>query len=191
MKKIIIIFFLILSVLSYSENIKEAYFAGGCFWCMEQPFETQKGVIQVISGYSGGDEANPTYKEVSSGSTEHREAVKVIYDADIISYNDLLNIFWKQIDPTDSGGQFVDRGFQYTSAIFYLDSQEKDLAIKSKEKLEGEKRYKKKIVTDIIPFKSFYEAEDYHQDYYKNHKYRYKYYRSRSGRDEYLDSIWK
>jgi peptide methionine sulfoxide reductase msrA/msrB len=172
------------------EGYEAAVFAGGCFWCMEHPFEKIDGVAEVISGYSGGDVVNPTYEEVSSGTTGHVESVKVYYNPDKISYEDLLEIFWRQIDPTDEGGSFVDRGFQYTSAIFYKSEIESLTAINSVETLELSGRYDKPIVTRIVPLTNFYPAEDYHQDYYKKNSLKYNYYRSRSGRDEYIDKTW-
>ncbi len=169
---------------------KKATFAGGCFWCMEHPFEKLEGVVEVISGYTGGYKENPTYEEVSSGSTGHLEAVRVIYDPSKITYSDLLNVFWKQIDPTDANGQFVDRGTQYRTAIFYHDEEQKRLAEKSKEEHERSGKFGKPIVTEIIKASEFYSAEDYHQDYYKKSPLNYNLYRSRSGRDQYLETIW-
>jgi len=170
--------------------MKEAYFAGGCFWCMEAPFEEVSGVEAAVSGFAGGTEESPTYKEVASGATGHRETVRITYDADIISYNELLEIFWRQINPTDDGGQFVDRGFQYTTAIFYTSEEERLAAERSKKFYEDEGRFTDPIVTPIISFTTFYRAEEDHQDYYKNHKFKYKHYRKRSGRDEYFKKIW-
>lgn len=172
-------------------NYKVAIFAGGCFWCMEPPFEKEAGVIDVISGYTGGKSKNPTYKEVSSGATGHLEAISVVYDPSIISYERLLEIFWRQINPTDDKGQFVDRGYQYTTGIFYSDEIERELALKSKVELEKSGVFHKKIVTPIAEVKDFYSAEEYHQDYYIKNPIRYKYYRERSGRDDYLRGVWK
>jgi peptide methionine sulfoxide reductase msrA/msrB len=175
---------------SYTEmKTEKATFAGGCFWCMERPFKSLDGVIEVISGYTGGHKENPTYEEVSHGKTGHLEAVQIIYDPSRISYNQLLDIFWKQIDPTDSGGQFVDRGEQYRSAIFYHNEDQRRLAEKSKKLLDASGRYKKPIVTEIIKATTFYRAEEYHQDYYKKNPIRYKFYRLNSGRDQYLEKI--
>lgn len=171
-------------------NYKKAYFAGGCFWCVEANYEKVDGVIEVISGYSGGTIKNPTYKQVSSGMTQHVESVEVIYDPDKISYNDLLNELWHLIDPTDATGSFVDRGPHYRSIIFYTNKEEKALAEQSIQALSQSGRYDKPIATEITPFKAFYNAEDYHQDYYKKNPIRYKYYRFRSGRDQYLEKIW-
>jgi methionine-S-sulfoxide reductase len=169
---------------------KKAIFAGGCFWCMEKPFEELEGVLSVISGYTGGKKIAPSYKEVSAGITGHREAVEITYDPQRICYKALLEVFWKQINPTDAGGQFVDRGFQYTSAIYFLNEEQKQAAESSKLKLQEKKLFTKKIITPIVPASSFYRAEDYHQDYYKKSSLRYRYYRYRSGRDQFLDKLW-
>ena len=168
-----------------------ATFSGGCFWCSEKDFEKHEGVIEVISGYAGGEEENPTYKEVSSGNTGHREAISVRYNPEIISYEELLEIYWRHIDPTDDSGSFVDRGFQYTSAIYYHNEMQKELAEKSKKELEDSKKFDKQIVTPIIEFTTFYTAEEYHQDYYKKNPIRYKFYRSGSGRDDFIEENWK
>jgi peptide methionine sulfoxide reductase msrA/msrB len=173
-----------------SKNLETATFAGGCFWCMEAPFEKVDGVTQVISGYTGGHVANPTYEQVSSGSTGHLESIQVTYDPNKVSYEKLLDIFWRQIDPTDAGGSFVDRGKQYRSAIFYHDEEQKRIAEESKKKLDDSGIYDKPIVTEILKLGEFYPAEDYHQDYYKRNPIRYKYYRYNSGRDQYLKKIW-
>jgi peptide methionine sulfoxide reductase msrA/msrB len=167
-----------------------ATFAGGCFWCVESDFEKVDGVVQVISGYTGGRVENPTYKEVSAGQTGHVEAVQVFYDPKRISYKDLLDVFWKHVDPTDAGGQFVDRGSQYRSVIFYNDEEQKRAAEISKQELEKSGRFGKPIVTEILPFTKFYEAEGYHQDYHKNNPLRYNYYRFSSGRDQFLGKVW-
>lgn len=172
------------------QKVEKATFAGGCFWCMEPPFEKQDGVKEVVSGYSGGHKANPTYDEVSAGTTGHMEVVQIIYDPSKISYSTLLDIFWRQIDPTDSGGQFVDRGSQYRSAIFYHSNEQKVLAEKSKAELQKSGRFQKPIVTEIRPAETFYKAEDYHQDYYKKNPIRYKFYRFNSGRDGFLKKTW-
>jgi peptide methionine sulfoxide reductase msrA/msrB len=168
----------------------EATFAGGCFWCMEHPFEKLEGVIDVISGYTGGLKDNPTYEEVSMGQTGHFEAVQITFDPSKITYSELLEAFWKQIDPTDPGGQFVDKGTQYKSAIFYHNQEQKALAEKSKAKLDKSGRYKEPIVTNIIKASKFFKAEEYHQDYHKKNPIRYKQYRYSSGRDPYLIKIW-
>jgi peptide methionine sulfoxide reductase msrA/msrB len=169
---------------------KTAYFAGGCFWCTESDFEKTPGVLEAISGYTGGHVANPTYKQVSSGGTGHVEVVKVIYDPDRISYEQLLDVFWRHVNPTDGGGQFVDRGSQYRSVIFYSNDTEHNLANASKQKLESSGKFSESIATDILPLDTFYPAEEYHQDYYKKNPIRYKFYRSRSGRDQFLKKTW-
>jgi len=169
---------------------RKATFAGGCFWCTEADFEKLPGVVKVISGYTGGTKENPTYEEVSSGTTGHVEAIQVYYDPSKITYEELLDFFWKHVDPTDSGGQFVDRGAQYRSVILYHDEEQKQLAEKSKEALEKSKRFNKPVVTEIIKFNKFYEAEGYHQDYYKKHSIKYGYYRHGSGRDQFLGKVW-
>jgi len=172
-------------------HLKEAAFAGGCFWCMEHPFEKHKGVVEVLSGYMGGQTDAPTYSQVSSGITGHLEAIYIQYDPSLISYSDLLDIFWKQVDPTDAGGQFVDRGRQYATAIFYYNDEQKKIAEESKEKLNNSKIFSKSIVTEIIKGEKFFKAEEYHQDYYKKHPVKYKLYRLHSGRDRFLNRIWK
>ncbi len=167
-----------------------AVFAGGCFWCMEHPYEDLPGISKVISGYTGGKKKNPTYKEVASGSTSHVEAVEVHYDPEKISYNDLLEIFWRNINPTDAGGQFVDRGKQYTTGIFYTSEQQKQVAEQSKKRLEDSNRFSKKIITKIVQAGRFYPAEEYHQDFFKKNYIRYKVYRAGSGRDEFITRVW-
>ena len=167
-----------------------ATFAGGCFWCTEADFEKLPGVQKVISGYSGGQVVSPTYEQVSAGKTGHVESVQVYYDPSKIDYATLLQGFWRMIDPTDGGGQFVDRGNQYRSVIFYHDNEQKVLAEKSLAELGTSKRYSAPIVTEIRKFDKFYPAEAYHQDYYKINPLRYKYYRFRSGRDQYLEKTW-
>ena len=171
-------------------KLEKATFAGGCFWCMEHPFEKLEGVLDVVSGYTGGHEKNPTYGEVSRGQSGHVEAVQVIFDPSKTTYSEILDVFWRQIDPTDTGGQFVDRGSQYTTAIFYHNEEQKALAEKSKAGLAKSGRYKKPVVTDIIRASKFYKAEDYHQDYYKKNPMGYKQYRRNSGRDQYLTKVW-
>ena len=169
---------------------EKATFAGGCFWCMEHPFENIEGVLGVISGYTGGHKDNPTYEEVSSGLTGHFEAVQIIYDPSKISYSGLLDVFWRQIDPTDPVGQFSDRGSQYKSAIFYHNEEQKRLIEISKEQLNKSGKYNKPIITEIIKATQFYKAENYHQNFYKQCPIRYKSYRQGSGRDQYLEKIW-
>jgi peptide methionine sulfoxide reductase msrA/msrB len=171
-------------------DIRKATFAGGCFWCMEPPFEKLPGVSKVISGYTGGKKENPSYKEVATGSTNHAEAIEIHYDPSKISYNDLLEVLWRNIDPTDANGQFVDRGKQYRPAIFYHNKDQKKLAEKSRDRLEKSKRFKNKIGTNIVKATTFYAAEEYHQDFYKKSKVRYKIYRMGSGRDQFLKKYW-
>ena len=173
------------------KEIKKAVFAGGCFWCMEPPFDAHPGVIRSTSGYTAGKEENPTYKEVASGATGHLEAVEITYDSGKISYEELLYIFWRQINPTDNGGQFVDRGRQYRSAIFYSTEEERNRAQKTKDKLASLPIFTGPLVTEILQLTKFYPAEDYHQDYYKKNPLRYKFYRYNSGRDNFLSSVWK
>lgn len=188
--KLITSLFIILVSLGSIQAKNSATFAGGCFWCMEPPFENIKGVISVTSGYTDGKIQKPTYKQVSSGKTKYIEAIHIRFNSKVITYNDLLDIFFRQINPTDAGGQFVDRGYQYSTGIFYHNEEQKQLAEEKIKELEAKKVFKEKVVTPIKPFRSFYEAEDYHQDYYKRNPIRYKYYRYRSGRDQYLDKIW-
>ena len=170
--------------------LEKATFAGGCFWCMEPPFEKLDGVKEVVSGYTGGHKKNPTYEEVGSNTTGHAESVEITYDPAVITYNELLDVYWRQIDPTDPDGQFVDRGSSYRTAIFYHSEEQKVLAEQSREAMEQSGRFGKPIVTEIVPASIFYRAEDYHQDYYIHHKIRYTFYRYGSGRDKYLDKIW-
>ncbi len=171
-------------------ELRTAMFAGGCFWCMEPPFEGIDGVAGVVSGYTGGMRADPTYKEVSAGGTGHLEAVRVTYDPARVTYRDLLEVFWMQIDPTDPDGQFVDRGAQYATAIFYSSEEQKRLALISLSELGASSRFTGPIVTPVLKAKKFYRAEEYHQDYYKKNPLRYKFYRARSGRDKFLKSAW-
>jgi methionine-S-sulfoxide reductase len=192
MKKIIIILliFFLNTNFSSAKNIKEAYFAGGCFWCMEEFFEKVKGVEKVISGYAGGITKNPTYKEVTYGNTGHFESAKIIYDEDIINYQELLNLYWQNIDPFDSVGQFCDKGLSYRSVAFFKNKNEKD-AIKNSIK-NIEKKFKgKKVVTFIRKFEKFYPAEDYHQDYYEKNFMNYLLYKKACGREQILNKIWK
>lgn len=171
-------------------GFEKATFAGGCFWCMEPPFEKIEGVKEVISGYTGGYKPNPTYEEVSAGGTGHLEAIQVFYDPAKVNYAELLRVFWKQIDPTDGGGQFVDRGRQYRTAIFYHNDEQKRLAEHSRDEIRNSGRFDKPIVTEILPASEFYRAEDYHQDYHRKNPLRYKFYRLNSGRDPFLNTMW-
>ncbi len=175
---------------SANTTFEKATFAGGCFWCMEAPFEKLEGVLEVISGYTGGHKDNPTYEEVSAGVTGHVEAIQVTYDPSKTTYSELLDVFWKQIDPTDPDGQFVDRSSQYRTVIFYYNDEQMKLAEKSKQELEKSGRFKKPIVTEIIKASAFYKAEEYHQDYYKKSPIKYKFYKFNSGRDQYLKKVW-
>ena len=169
---------------------EKATFAGGCFWCMELPFDKLPGVISTTAGYTGGTETNPTYNEVSAGKTGHAEAIQVVYDPSRVSYSELLDVFWRNIDPTQPDGQFVDIGRQYRSAIFYHNEEQKRLAEASREKLEQSGKFGRKIVTEIVPATAFYPAEEYHQDYYQKNPIRYKFYRHGSGRDQFLEKTW-
>ncbi len=172
----------------HGASTEKAVFAGGCFWCMTPPFEKAKGVLSVVSGYIGGTTPNPTYETYAQGG--YVEAVEVTYNPQKISYNQLLDIFWRQINPTDKDGQFVDRGPQYRSAVFYLNDRQKAEAEASRKALEQSGKFDKPVVTEIIPAGVFYPAEDYHQDYYKKHHVKYEYYRFRSGRDQFLNKVW-
>ena len=186
---VILAIFLNVSI-SSAKNIKEAYFAGGCFWCMEEFFENVKGVEEVISGYSGGKTENPTYKEVTYGDTGHFEVAKITYDENIIKYKGLLDLYWQNIDPFDSAGQFCDKGLSYRSVAFYQNQNEKREIENSIKNIE--KRFKgKKVVTFIRKFKKFYPAEDYHQDYYQENFMNYLLYKKACGREKTLKKIWK
>lgn len=186
--KLLMIGMTTLSTITLAE-IKTAYLAGGCFWCTEADMEKIPGVIGVISGYSGGSIVNPTYQQVSSGTTGHIESIKVEYDSDKISYSQLLHSFLKVINPTDGDGQFVDRGYQYSPAIFYQTSNEETIAKEALDQIKTEGSFDK-IAVKLLPFDKFYVAEEYHQDYYKKNSLKYNYYRFRSGRDQYLEKIW-
>ena len=172
-------------------HTKLATFAGGCFWCMVGPFEQLAGVQSVISGYTGGHKENPTYEEVCSDTTGHVEAVQIEYDPDKTSYKELLNIFWQQIDPTDQGGQFNDRGESYQTAIFYHDEEQRTLAETSKDELDKEGPFQQPIVTPILPAKTFYKAEEHHQDYHKKNQFHYLLYRKGSGREAFIQEHWE
>ncbi|AXI28094.1 methionine sulfoxide reductase [Priestia megaterium] len=174
-----------------TEQYEVATFAGGCFWCMVKPFDEQPGIIKVVSGYTGGHKENPTYKEVCSETTGHYEAVQITFDPEVFPYEKLLELYWPQIDPTDAGGQFADRGDSYRTAIFYHNEHQKALAEESKRQLEASGRFSEPIATQILPAKPFYEAEDYHQGYYKKNKFRYAMYRRGSGRDRFIKENWK
>ncbi len=190
--------FLTILLLSFSSVVladeamqpQQAIFAGGCFWCMEPPFEKLEGVSAVISGFTGGQVPNPSYEQVIAGNTGHVETVEIHFDPQLVSYEQLLHIFWRQINPTDAGGQFVDRGDHYRSAIFYLNDAQRLAAERSRDELAASGVFNLPIVTDILPAGPFYPAEEYHQDYYKKNPLRYRYYRYGSGRDGFLDRVW-
>ena len=184
----IIFFFLVNTNFSYSAQRDKAYFAGGCFWCVEESFEKLKGVEEVISGYSGGITENPTYKEVTFGNTGHFEVVEIIYDKKVISFEELLENFWVNIDPFDAYGQFCDKGYSYRSVAFYQNDEEKKLIEKDIKDLQN--KFNKKVVTYIRNFEKFYKAEEYHQDFYKIKLERYLRYKKACGREELLKRIW-
>ena len=171
-------------------GLELATFAGGCFWCMVSPFENKDGVKQVISGYTGGQKENPTYQEVCSEKTGHYEAIQVTYDPSRIAYDKLLEIYWQQIDPTDPGGQFHDRGQPYQTVIFYHNEEQHRQAEASKKALANSGRFPKPIVTPILPAGKFYPAEEYHQSFYKKNGFRYSIYRQGSGRDAFITNHW-
>ena len=190
MKVISLVLFLILPInYAFSENLNKAYFAGGCFWCMEESFEKLEGVKEVISGYSGGTTSNPTYKEVTFGDTGHFEVVEIIYNSNIISYNELLKNFWINIDPFDAFGQFCDKGYSYRSVAFYQNAYEKSQIEKSISEIEN--KFSKRVVTYVREFEIFYKAEDKHQDYYQEYLLNYLMYKKGCGREEVLKRIWK
>ena len=190
MKVISLVLFLILPVnYAFSENLNKAYFAGGCFWCMEESFEKLEGVKEVISGYSGGTTSNPTYKEVTFGDTGHFEVVEIIYNNNIISYNELLKNFWINIDPFDAFGQFCDKGYSYRSVAFFQNAYEKSQIEKSISEIEN--KFSKRVVTYVREFEIFYKAEDKHQDYYQEYLLNYLMYKKGCGREEVLKRIWK
>lgn len=173
-----------------TEEKAYAIFAGGCFWCMEPPYDKMDGVLSTTSGYSGGEKKNPTYKEVSSGTTKHIEVIKVEYDPSKVSYKELVKTFWKNVDPYDSKGQFCDKGYQYTSAVFYKNEEQKKAFEEVTNELIKSGKLKKNYATKLLEEKEFYPAEDYHQDYYKKNPLRYKYYRYSCGRDNRLKEVW-
>ncbi len=172
------------------EGHARATFAGGCFWCMEQPFDKIDGVVSTTSGYAGGIVENPTYEQVSAGGTGHAEVVQVVFDPGKVSYEQLLEVFWRNIDPLDKGGQFCDRGSQYRSAIFYKDDDQKHAALASREKLENSGRLPGPVVTGVTPLRAFYPAEEYHQDYYIKNVRQYVTYRTGCRRDQRLKELW-
>lgn len=171
-----------------AQSLAKANFAGGCFWCMEKPFDELPGVVSTTSGYTGGTLPNPTYRQVSSGTTGHAESVQVVYDPQQVSYETLLDVFWRNVDPLDSGGQFCDRGSQYRSSIFYQDQAQQALASQSKTAIA--EQLKQPIATEVVAASEFYPAEDYHQNYYKTHAAKYQFYRFACGRDQRLAKVW-
>ena len=173
---------------SAGDDTASAYFAGGCFWCMEPPYDDVDGVLETISGYSGGDVENPSYRQVVAGGTGHLEAIRIVYDPERVSYEDLLYIFWRNVDPVDAGGQFCDRGESYTTAIFYANDEQRRLARRSLREIRG--RFDQSIATDIEALDEFYRAEEYHQNYYRKNSARYSFYRASCGRDARLREVW-
>ena len=173
------------------EGLDVATFAGGCFWCVEAGFDKIPGVVKTVSGYTGGEVENPTYKQVSRGDTGHVEALQVYYDPARVSYKELVSAYWRMVNPTDAGGQFADRGEQYTTAIFYHNEEQKRVAEQSKAALDASGRYDKPVITPIQPTKTFYAAEDYHQNYHRKNPLRYRFYTNGSGRTRYLEAIWE
>ena len=188
LRRIVPVLLTFLLVIPAFAQTARAIFAGGCFWCEESAFEGVKGVASVTSGYIGGTVNNPTYEEVSSGTTGHRESVEVVYDPRVVSYQQLLDVFWKNVDPFDNAGQFCDHGSQYRGAIFVHDAAQRQLAEASKTAVE--KRFGRRVVTDVLPATRFWPAEDYHQDFYKKNPVRYRIYRFNCGRDERLKQLW-
>jgi len=188
-KKIIFISLLLLSTL-WAED-KTATFGGGCFWCMEAAFQPLKGVKSVVSGYMGAEASTANYQAVSTGKSGHYEVVQIVYDPDLISYKELLDVFWKNIDPTDKEGQFADKGQQYKTVIFYHNETDKEMAVLSRETLNASSKFKNSIVTKIKPAKEFFRAEEYHQDYFKKNSLRYQLYKKGSGREDYINKTWK
>ncbi|MFP4536413.1 MAG: peptide-methionine (S)-S-oxide reductase MsrA [Spirochaetaceae bacterium] len=186
----LLLLFVLLGTTLWAEESAKATFAGGCFWCMEEAFDKVDGVSETISGYAGGDVADPTYEQVTSGNTGHYEVLQVTYDPDVVSYEELLYHFWRNVDPVDGGGQFCDRGSQYLSAIFYHDRRQERLARNSLRELESSDRFSRPIATDIIELDEFYPAEGYHQNYYERNPLRYNFYKSACGREARLRSVW-
>jgi peptide-methionine (S)-S-oxide reductase len=172
------------------KKLVTATFAGGCFWCLELPFDQVPGVVSTTVGYTGGHKTNPTYEQVSSGGTGHAEAIQIVFDPDKVSYARLLDVFWRNVDPFDAKGQFCDRGSQYRSAIFYHDEEQRKQAEQSRKKLEESLAVEQMVATEIVSASQFYPAEEYHQDYYQKNPVRYKYYRHSCGRDRRLKEIW-
>ncbi|RKZ60283.1 MAG: peptide-methionine (S)-S-oxide reductase [Gammaproteobacteria bacterium] len=181
----------LITTYAYADDSREAaIFAGGCFWCMEPPFDKLDGVISTTSGYTSGHKDNPTYREVSDGVTGHTEAIQIIYDPKKISYSELLKVFWKNIDPVAVDRQFCDSGTQYRSGIYYLDDEQEKAANQSLQNLQTNKPFEEPIATEVVAASTFYPAEEYHQDYYQKNPLRYKYYRYACGRDQRLETLW-
>jgi peptide-methionine (S)-S-oxide reductase len=178
------------AIVNAATSVEKATFAGGCFWCMEHPFDQMPGVVSVTSGYTGGQKKNPTYEEVSAGGTGHAEAVQVVYDPARVTYEKLLDVFWHNIDPTTRDRQFCDAGNQYRSGIFFHNEEQRKSALRSKELLEKNKTFREPVVTELVPATEFYPAEEYHQNYYKKNPIRYKFYRYQCGRDQRLKELW-
>ncbi|XXM74547.1 peptide-methionine (S)-S-oxide reductase MsrA [Lysinibacillus sphaericus] len=176
--------------MSDEQRLQKAAFAGGCFWCMVKPFDEQPGIESVTSGYTGGSTRNPTYQEVCSETTGHYEAVQILFDPEVFPYEKLLEVYWQQIDPTDPGGQFFDRGHSYKTAIFYYNQEQREAAEKSKQNLGMSGKFDKPIATAILPAKEFYPAEEYHQDYYKKNPGHYERYSHGSGRKSFIKEHW-
>lgn len=195
MKKIIsllvgVCFVTMIGGIVYAADLEKAIFAGGCFWCMEAPFDKLPGVVSVSAGYTGGHKKNPTYNEVSAGGTGHAEAVQIVFDPSSISYSALLKVFWHNIDPTVTDRQFCDVGNQYRAAIFYIGEGQRKFALQSKAALEKSGLFQGAVVTEVTRATEFYPAEEYHQHYYKKNPLRYKYYRGGCGRDKRLNELW-
>lgn len=187
---LLLLLFGLLGTTLWAEESAKATFAGGCFWCMEEAFDKVDGVSETISGYAGGDVADPTYEQVTSGNTGHYEVLQVTYNPNVVSYEELLYHFWRNVDPVDGGGQFCDRGSQYLSAIFYHDRRQERLARNSLRELESSDRFSRPIATDIIELDEFYPAEGYHQNYYERNPLRYNFYKTACGREARLRSVW-
>ena len=189
MLRIFLVSILLFNTNVFAEDLKKIYFGGGCFWCMEESFDKAEGVIDVISGYSGGTTKNPTYKEVTYGNTGHFEVVEIVYDSKITNFENLLNVFWKNIDPFDKAGQFCDKGYSYRSVAFYTNNNEKKLIEEDIQEIE--KKFNQKVVTYVRKFEIFYKAEEHHQDYYKEKFLNYLLYKEGCGRQRKLDNIWQ
>ena len=190
MNRIWLFTLILLHSMASAATTATATFAGGCFWCMEQPFDQLDGVISTTSGYTGGTAQNPSYEQVTRGNTGHTEAIQIVFDPTVVSYPELLEVFWKNIDPTNASGQFCDSGSQYRSGIFYHDEAQHKAALASLEQLRANKSFEQKIVTEITRASVFYPAESYHQNYYQTNPIRYKFYRFACGRDKRLDQLW-